>query len=161
MTYRDENTAETVETVLECSAEVAIRIWARGLPVLSSDVAPGIGWHTTAVDNYAADDKADNCGDLDNAEDEFDLTIALDTKIIYGDNDDQEDGNPNAYRNPLVGIPVLYGNSSSCQLEWKNYKPVESVVPTHGESPCWVDEAHGVVVERTVYRVPDKISFRT
>ena len=54
--------AETFEAILESS---------RIVPVASTDVASIICWNTTTVDHHAENNEADNCDNLDHAEDEL------------------------------------------------------------------------------------------
>lgn len=57
-----EDGAETLEAIFESS---------RFVPVVSTDVASSVCWNTTTVDHDTENNEADDCNDLDHAEDEL------------------------------------------------------------------------------------------
>lgn len=82
---RDENGTESLEAIAE-------RTWL--VPVVSTNVASGIGRNSTAVNDNTEDDEADNGSDLDDAKNEFDLTVASNAEDVDNANTDQEDRDP-------------------------------------------------------------------
>ena len=86
--------------------------------------------------------EANNSDDLDNREDEFRLSIALDAKEIYGYNQDQEYGDPCGVVDARA--PEVHCNGSSNDFQRHGDQPVHRVVPAHGEAPCRIDKASRV-----------------
>ena len=80
-----EHGAESLEAISERT---------RLVPVVCANVASGISWDTSTVDNNTEDDEADDCSDLDNAKNELDFTVAPNTKDVDQNNTEQEDCNP-------------------------------------------------------------------
>ena len=121
---RDEHRAETLEAIAEGRLG--------SLPVSSTDVATIVGRHTSAVDNDTEDDEANTGGDLNDAEDEFDFTVAADTEDLYDCEDGQEDSDPDS---DVVIAPELDRDGSSCDFERQHSKPLDGVLPAHSETP--------------------------
>jgi hypothetical protein len=128
---------------------------------------PVVGGDTAAVDDYTEQDKSDDSNDFDQAQYEFDLTVAPNTNNIDEDDNDEEYGNPDAHivfrRNIPVGVgcPELDCNTSSSQFERQDDEPTQGVIPAHSKAPGRVNEADRVVVERAVDRVPGAQISRT
>lgn len=155
----DEDGAETVETVLEGSTVRTVSVVV-SLPVFTTNVTSVVGWDTTAVDDDTSNDETNDSKDLHDTENELDLTVTLDTKEVDGNDQNKEDGNPDSDINLLIWIPELDCDTGGGQFEWENNQPVKGVVPTHGKSPSWVNKADRVVIERSVNRVPKKLSIK-
>ena len=81
-----EHGAESLEAVSE-------RTWL--VPVVSANVASAVGGNATTVNDNTQDDETDDCGNLDQAKNEFDLAITTDTEEIDNHDADQEDCDPN------------------------------------------------------------------
>lgn len=145
----DEDGTESLKTVLECS-------WLS--PERESKVTTVVGWDTAAVDDYTEDDETNNSANLDKTKNELDFSVTLDTKKVDGDDQNQKYGDPDSVANTwgsgVVRIsPELQCDTSGNKFERKDNQPVERVVPSHGKTPSWIDEANRVVVKRTVDRV--------
>jgi len=142
---RDEDGTESLEAITE-------RTWL--VPVVSTNVASGIGRNSTAVDDNTEDDEADNGSDLDDAENEFDLAVASHAEDVDNTNTDQEDSDPDSNVDgrsaSILGVcPEGDCDTSSGQLERQDDQPVHGIVPAHGKAPSGVNEADRVVIERT------------
>lgn len=105
------------------------------MPVLSADVATGIGGNTTAVDDNSEDDETRTSQNLDHGEDELDLTETLDTKDVDDSESNKKDSDPDGRVDLGTTLPELNRNTSSSNLEWQHEQPGDGVVPTHGKTP--------------------------
>ena len=88
---------------------------SRIAPVPATDITSIIGRDSTTIDNYAKNNEAEDCNDLDEGERELDLTIAEHSKDLDGAEEDQEDSDPD--RDVNVSPPILDGDGSGGQLE--------------------------------------------
>jgi hypothetical protein len=139
----NEYTAEALEAIAEC-LPIA--------PISDSDVSTSVGRNTANIDNNAENDETNACHDLDDGENEFNLTVGShaqeldsallklvnedelqDRKIAYQSN--QEDGNPHTDVDVSSSFPELDGDRGGCQLERKNSQPLNGVLPTNCEAP--------------------------
>ena len=142
---RNEDGTKSLEAIAE-------RTWL--VPIVSTNVASGIGRNSTAVDDNTEDDEADDGSDLDDAKNEFDLAVASNAEKVDDTNTDQEDRDPDTDVDGrsarILGVgPKGDCDTSSGQLERQDDQPVHSIVPAHGKAPSGVNEADRVVVERT------------
>ncbi len=142
---RDENGTESLEAIAKCT-------WL--VPVVSTNVASGIGRNSTAVNDNTEDDEADNGSDFDDAKNEFDLAVTSNAKDVDNANTDQEDGDPDTDVDGRSACVLGVGPEGNCdtssgQLERQDDQPVHGIVPAHGKAPSGVDEADRVGIEGT------------
>lgn len=78
------------------------------------------------------------------------LTMIIRTRNTWGDVSTGSiktrchDCNKTAYSHPDSHVdirsPILNDSSANSELKWQNKSPLHHVVPTHGETPRWIDE---------------------
>jgi hypothetical protein len=94
-----------------------------------------IAFNTAAVDDDAQNDEAQDRGDLDDAEDELDLTVSAHAKDLDDNQERQEGANPDA---DIVFVPVGNGDARSRDFKGQHREPPNGVVPAHRKSPSSV-----------------------
>lgn len=136
----DEDGAEALEAVLECTGVVPVT----STPVFVVATAAGAA---TADEDKSDDHEDDGCRELEARCPKLLFGVTKSTKQVDDDDGDEEDGDPYGSRD--VGIPIRNRNTTDGQLKRKNGSPLKNIVPAHGETPGRIDETSRVCVERT------------
>lgn len=97
--------------------------------------------------------ESNNSDNLDEREDEFSFTVALDTEQVDGDDEKPEERNPDGAVDGR--LPVVDGDGSGDNFEWQDNQPLHSVVPAHSKTPSRVNEASRIGGERTSDGIED------
>lgn len=107
---RDEDGAKTVEAVSKGAGVV---------PVLGAQVS--LVTNATAVDDNAEDDEANTSADLDHGKDEFNFSVATNTKHLDRGKHNQEDGDPDTH--VKIISPERDGDGGGDKFKGQNGKP--------------------------------------
>src|SRR3954447_5633587 len=83
--------------------------------------------------------ESNDSDNLDDREDEFSLSVALDAEEIDRYNQDQKYGDPGGIVH--TRRPEIHRDGSSDDFQWHGHQPVHGIVPPHCETPCRVYEA--------------------
>ena len=122
---------------------------ARIVPETSSPVfVVDARGRTTTEDADEGDDHKDADGsELDAGGPELLLPVSENAEDVDDDDEEQENGDP--YADVDLETPVFDGETGDDEFERQDDRPLEDVVPTHGEAPGRIDEASRVRVETT------------
>src|SRR5271170_447776 len=123
----DEYRTDTLESIIERARITPVRC-----PIYNSTGG------STDIDNDTENNKADNCSNLDDRENELHFTVSPNTDQINNDNHQPKDCDKHGAGN--IRVPELNRQSSSHKFERKHGHPPHGIVPTHRKTPCRIDK---------------------
>jgi len=125
------------------------------MPVSGANVTSVIGWYTTTVDDDAQDHESNAGGDLHHAENEFNFSVASDSKDLDDSESEKQRNDPGAVIDIFYTCPEFDDIASCGDFERKYSEPADAVLPSTGEAPRRVDKSANVHGESAVDRVHD------